>query len=71
MNKLDRYGCPYQFAKDYLIKYGIRLEEKENGGKYENSNEARQVIKVAIEALEKQIKINKKVHNISLTATEE
>lgn len=58
MNKLDRYGCPYQFAKDYLVKYGIRLEEKENGSKYENSNEARQVIRVAIEALEKQIKFD-------------
>ena len=47
--------CPYQFAKEYLIKYGIRLEEKEDGSKYENNNYARQVIRLAIEALDKEI----------------
>ena len=49
------YGCPYQFARDYLIKYGIRLEEREGGSKYENNNYARQVIRLAIEALNKEI----------------
>jgi hypothetical protein len=56
MIKLDRYGCPYKYAKDYLIINGIRLEEGENGSKYEDSNIARQVIRVAIEALEEKIK---------------
>jgi hypothetical protein len=49
------YGCPYQFAKDYLIEYGLRLEEKDDGSKYENSNYSRQVIKLAIEVLEDRI----------------
>ena len=55
---LNRYGCPYQFAKDYLIKYGIRLEEKPDGSKYEDSNYARQVIRLAIEVLDKEINNN-------------
>ena len=49
------YGCPYQFARDYLIEYGIRLEEKDNGSKYEDSNYARQVIRLAVETLDKEI----------------
>ena len=49
------YGCPYQFARDYLVKYGIRLEEREDGTKYENNNYARQVIRLAIEVLDKEI----------------
>ena len=49
------YGCPYQFARDYLIEYGIRLEEKDNGSKYDNTNYARQVIRLAIEVLDKEI----------------
>ena len=49
------YGCPYQFAKDYLIEYGLRLEEKDDGSKYENSNYSRQVIRLAIEVLEDRI----------------
>ncbi len=49
------YGCPYQFAKDYLIQYGIRLEENKNGIKYENSNVPRQVLWLAVEALDKHI----------------
>ena len=68
MNTLDRYGCPYKFAIDFLIKNGIKLEERENGIKleerengikYEDSNIARQVVRIAIEALEKQMDINK------------
>ena len=59
MNTLDRYGCPYKFAIDFLIKNGIKLEERENGIKYEDSNIARQVVRIAIEALEKQIDIKK------------
>lgn len=55
MNTLDRYGCPYKFAIDFLIRNGIKLEERENGIKYEDSNIARQVVRIAIEALEKQI----------------
>ena len=52
MIDLDRYGCPYKFARDYLILNGIRLEESEKGSKYKDSNIARQVIKIAIEVLE-------------------
>jgi hypothetical protein len=44
---MDRYKCPYKFAIDYLIRNGIKLEEK-------NNNFGRQVVKLAIEALEKQ-----------------
>ena len=44
---MDRYGCPYKFAIDYLIRNGHKLEEK-------NNNYGRQVIKIVIEALEKQ-----------------
>ena len=61
MNKLNRYGCPYTYARDYLIINGIKLEERENGIKYEDSNIARQVVRVAIEALEKQIKKKEEV----------
>ena len=43
----------YKFAIDFLIKNGIKLEEK-------NNNFGRQVVKLAIEALEKQIKIAQK-----------
>jgi len=53
------YECPYQFAKDYLIKYGIRLEEKPDGSKYDNTNYARQVIRLAIEALEEKINVSR------------
>ena len=53
-------GCPYQFAKDYLIEYGIRLEEKDNGSKYDNTNYARQVIRLAIEVLDKEINNRKR-----------
>ena len=45
---MDRYKNPYKFAIDYLIKNGIKLEEK-------NNNFGEQVVKLAIEALEKQI----------------
>ena len=45
---MDRYKCPYKFAIDYLIKNGIKLEEK-------NNNFGGQVVKLAIEALEKQM----------------
>ena len=48
MNNMDRYKCPYKFAIDYLIKNGFKLEEK-------NNNFGRQVVKLAIEALEKQM----------------
>lgn len=44
---MDRHKCPYKFAIDYLIRNGIKLEEK-------NNNFGRQVVKLAIEALEKQ-----------------
>ena len=44
---MDRYKCPYKFAIDYLIRNEIKLEEK-------NNNFGRQVVKLAIEALEKQ-----------------
>ena len=53
------YGCPYQFAREYLIKYGIRLEEKEDGSKYDNNNYARQVIRLSIDALDKHIQERK------------
>lgn len=59
IKKMDRYGCPYKYARDYLINNGIKLEERENGSKYEDSNIARQVIRVAIEALDKQINIER------------
>ena len=49
------YGCPYQFARDYLIQYSIRLEEKEDGSKYDNTNYSRQVIRLAVEVLEDRI----------------
>ena len=52
MKTLDRYGCPYKYAIDFLIKNGNKLEENSN-------NYGRQVVKIAIEALEKQIKIKK------------
>ena len=55
-NNYNGYGCPYQFARDYLIEYGIRLEERDDGSKYDNNNYARQVIRLAIEALDKEIK---------------
>jgi hypothetical protein len=59
------YGCPYQFARDYLIKYGIRLEEKDDGSKCDNSNYARQVIRLAIEVLDKEIdKRSKSVNSL-------
>ena len=45
---MDRYKCHYKFAINYLIKNGIKLEEK-------NNNFGRQVVKLAIEALEKQM----------------
>lgn len=51
MKTLDRYGCPYKFAIDYLIKNEHKLKEYGN-------NYASQVIKIAIEALEKQIPAN-------------
>ena len=50
------YGCPYKFAIDYLIKNGIKLEEDCN-------NHGRQVVKIAIEAIEKQIKTEKEIAN--------
>lgn len=53
------YGCPYQFARDYLIEYGIRLEEKEDGSKYDNNNYTRQVIRLAIEALDEKINVSR------------
>lgn len=56
MNKLDKYGCPYKFAIDYLIMNGNKLEEK-------NNNYGRQVIKIAIEVLEE--KINKRSKNMT------
>lgn len=56
MIQLDRYRCPYKFAKDYLIVNGIKLEEGENGIKYKDSNIARQVVRVVIEVLEEKIK---------------
>ena len=46
------YGCPYKFAIDFLVKNGIKLEENCN-------NYGRQVVKLAIEALEEQIKIKR------------
>lgn len=46
---MNRYGCPYKFAIDYLIKNGYKLEEK-------NNNYGRQVIKIAIKVLEEKIK---------------
>jgi len=49
---MDRYGCPYKFAIDYLIRNGSKLEEK-------NNNYGRQVIKIAIEVLEEKIKKGK------------
>lgn len=52
MNTLDRYGCPYKFAIDFLIKNGIKLEEYGN-------NHGNQVVRIAIEALEKQMDIKK------------
>ena len=53
------YGCPYQFARDYLIEYGLRLEEKEDGSKYDNTNYARQVIRLAIEVLDEKINVSR------------
>ena len=53
---MDRYGCQYKFAIDFLKKNGIKLEEK-------NNNYSRQVVKLAIEALEKQIKTEKEIAN--------
>ena len=52
MMKLDRYGCPYKFARDYLILNGIKLVENTQ----DDSNIATQVIWLAIEALEEKIK---------------
>lgn len=49
MNTLDKYGCPYKFAIDFLIKNEIKLEEYGN-------NHASQVLRIVIEALEEQIK---------------
>ena len=46
---MDRYKCPYKFAIDYLIRNGIKLEEK-------NNNFGRKVVNLAIEALEEKIK---------------
>lgn len=43
---------PEKFAIEYLIKNGFKLEEDYN-------NFARQVVKIAIEALEKQMQQNK------------
>lgn len=45
---MNRYKCPYKFAIDYLIKNEIKLKE-------ENNNFGPQVVKLAIEALEKQM----------------
>ena len=49
MNTLDRYGCPYKFSIDYLIKNQYKLKEDCN-------NYAEQVIKIAIAAIEKEMK---------------
>ncbi len=46
---MNRYGCPYKFAVDYLIKNGYKLEEK-------NNNYGRQVINIVIKVLEEKIK---------------
>ena len=45
---MDRYKCPYKFSIDYLIKNEYKLKEDSN-------NFASQVIKIAIEALEKEM----------------
>lgn len=44
MKTIDKYGCPYQFAIDYLIKNEYKL--REHGNNYSD-----QVIKIAIEAI--------------------
>jgi Zn finger protein HypA/HybF involved in hydrogenase expression len=46
--EMNRYGDPEKFAIDYLIKNEYKLKEDYN-------NFAGQVVKIAIEALEKQI----------------
>lgn len=49
MFDMNRYGCPYRFAIDYLIRNGSKLDEK-------NNNYGRQVINIVIKVLEEKIK---------------
>jgi len=51
---MNRYKNPEKFAIDYLIKNEYKLKEDYN-------NFAAQVVKIAIEALEKQIKKKEEV----------
>jgi len=53
MIELDTYGCPYKFAIDYLKANEHKLKEYGN-------NYAGQVIKLAIESLEKEMIKNEK-----------
>lgn len=53
MFDMNRYGCPYRFAIDYLIRNGSKLDEK-------NNNYGRQVINIVIKVLEEKIKEEEK-----------
>ena len=50
---MNRYGCPYKFAIDYLIRNCHKLEEK-------NDNYCRQVLNIVIEILDEKIKEEEK-----------